>query len=743
MKHFKLFLTASLCMTKIMLAGAQDTLQVKPFTATDSIIISYKLKWADKSFDNMAYIRAKESYEEIVSTGYQNENIIRSLAISCYNTEDTRNAEKYYSSLIEKYPYTAIDAYNYAQTLKNNEKYSESDKWMAVFANLKTVDSRIERQSETSAKLKMLKETNSYSVNSVSFNTEYSDFGPSIFGNYLYYTSAQQERNVTGMKYSWNEKPYLDVYSLEISGDGTTGASEFMKYPVNSRFHDGPVCFNTDSSEMFLTRNGMFYYFPKKSTAGISYLRILRFVKKNGKWKSPEEMPFNSREYSTGHPSLTADGKRLYFASDMPGGYGGSDIYYVERLDTGWSAPVNLGNSINTEGNEMFPFIHSSGLLYFASDGHLGLGGLDEFVAKQKDLQYVVKNLGAGINSEMDDFSLILDNDGKTGYFSSNRPGGKGDDDIYKFDVLKPVVFDLGLKIIIVDKETGETITQAKLSLKTESVQKTDALVTDGIFTSEISPDKIYSVDIAKEGYENFSLSINTETATITNGLVEITANLRKLPPYGIYGKVYIKETMEAVPEVKISVKALNSDTSFVISSNENGEFRTQLSKETSYELLFEKEGFFTKRAAYSTFDRPAGYVNVNEFVDLSFEKIELNKTIEIPNIYYDLGKWNIRNDAAIELDKVVLFLQDNADIKIELGSHTDSRGTATANQSLSQKRAQSAVDYIVSKGINSDRITAMGYGEAKIKNQCADGVKCSEADHQQNRRTEIRIVGF
>ena len=723
---------------------AQDSInRESQLSATDTMFLKLKMKWAIKNFENMAYIRSKELSEDIVESGYTDGRVVRLLAYSSYKISDYQEAESYFKELIKDYDHSPEDVYNYSQVLKYNEKYKEADIWLEKYAGLNVKDTRIVRQFDTESKINALKETERYEIKELGFNSKYSDFGAALYNGKLYFASSREVSNVVGMRYAWNETPFLDVYKINNPDEAGFVSAEALKRPVNSRFHDGPVCINKDGSEMFLTRNGMFYYLPKKGNDGISHLKILSYTKnKRGKWTKPHEMPFNSKEYSTGHPSLSIDGQRLYFSSDMPGGFGGTDIYYVVRNDSGWSAPINMGSDINTEGNEMFPFIHASGFLYFSSDGHLGLGGLDLFVAKQKGESYTVKNMGSPINSEMDDFAILMDETGSNGYFSSNRPGGKGSDDIYKFSVINPVTFDLILKGTVTDKETGDELKDVVVKLESTEDPKLLKTQDQGTFSFDISPDITYLINLEKVGYNTYMAELKPADMKIKNGIIEYPVVLKKELPYGIYGNVFLEKTMEKIPGVKLTIIKTGGEP-FDVYSDESGEFRVKLEKATTYELVFEKEGFFTKRVPYSTVDREPGYVNVNEFVNLVLEKIEMNKTIEIPNIYYDVSKWDIRPDAAVELDKVVQFLNDNPKIKIELGSHTDSRGSATSNQSLSQKRAQSAVDYIVNKGIASARISAKGYGESKLKNRCADGIKCSEEEHQENRRTEIRIVGY
>jgi len=707
----------------------------------DSLINAYNNKRADKAYENMAYVKAIDIYIKLIDKGFNQSDIYSKLAFSYFKIGNWENSVKYYNQLFSTSEFKAEDVYNFAQALKSIGNYAESDIRMKQYSALNAKDSRIERQANTNEKIKELKSIIRYNIEAVSFNSKYSDFGVTLVDNKLYFVSERRVDAIVNYEYAWKEAPYLDIYELKM--DGLVSKPEFLKDKVNSKYHDGPACFSADGSEMFFTRNNsLFRFISKKGDDNVNNLKIYYAQNINGTLTLPEEMPFDSKNYSCGHPSLSADGSTLYFTSDMPGGFGGSDIYLTERTDTGWTKPKNLGSDINTEGNEMFPFIHKSGELYFASNGHLGLGGLDLYKATPVNGIYSVENMGYPLNSKFDDFSLIINDEQKEGYFASNRDGGKGDDDIYKFEALNlPIV----LNVRVFDKENQQRIKNLKIYFDEISIIKLEELSgnMDYDYSVKVKQNEEHSLKIKEPGYLPFSKSFNVSDLKKDNNNIFYDVYLEKEPEWGIYGKVFYKETMEYIQDVNIKLTNVETENVQEYTSNSEGLFRIKLEKETEYNLFFVKDDLFSIRANYSTKGRPSGWVNANEFIELAFEKVELNKKIEIPNIYYDLAKWNIREDAAVELDNVVQFLIDNPSIKIELGSHTDARGSASSNQVLSQKRAQSAVDYIVSKGIDSERITARGYGEEQIKNRCIDGVTCSKAEHQENRRTEIRITGI
>jgi outer membrane protein OmpA-like peptidoglycan-associated protein len=374
---------------------------------------------------------------------------------------------------------------------------------------------------------------------------------------------------------------------------------------------------------------------------------------KNNGWTDIKAFAYNNAdEYSVGHPALSPDGKTLYFVSNMPGGVGGADVYYCEKIDENtWSAPKNCGNMINSDGDEVFPYMDASGTLYFSSNGLPGMGGLDLFSAKgSKDSWTSPENLKYPLNSPKDDFSIYYTEAGKAGYLTSNRDGGKGMDDIYRFVESPPT--DLILAVI----------TKERLDNNTLGILK--------------------GVDVA-----------------IKN---RITDNIQKMPV------------------------------------SDRGTLFTKVDCGTSYEVKGTKEGYFTQMKLVTT---KCVTKHDTVFVELTFDKIIIDKPIVLRNIYYDFDKYNIRPDAALELNKLVVILLQNPSIEIELGSHTDSRGSDEYNQVLSQHRAESAVNYIVTQGIDPKRITAKGYGESVPVNRCTNGADCTEEEFQMNRRTEFKVT--
>jgi len=493
-----------------------------------------------------------------------------------------------------------------------------------------------------------------YTIKNINVNTQYADFGTTYFGSDSIIFSAPTKKTMIRNVWKPNEQPYLDLYIGAIGEEGEITGKQKVKGNINTKFHEAIVTFTKDMKTVYYTGNNNYQNIIKNDTTGVLRLQLYKAkVMPDGAWTDAEKLPFNNDEYSTGHPALSVDGKKLYFVSDRPGSIGGTDIYVVDvKSDGTYSSPKNLGKNVNTQGKEMFPYLTDDNLIYYSSDGRSGKGGLDIFANRMYDTTISrALNLGAPVNSASDDFALIL-KDGK-GYFSSSRAEGKGDDDIYSFLTNEPLNIECTQELIgiVKDKDSQKIIAGAEIKL----------------------------LDAA---------GIVLETVT----------------------------------------------------SDENGVYHFTVKCNATYKITGDKETFQNDER---------DLITVNDIVEKPIEvnlvlapEVIANK-INIENIYFNLDKSNIRKDAAAELDKLVQIMKDNPDFIIEAGSHTDSRQTKAYNNRLSTRRAKSTVRYIVSKGISRKRITAKGYGESQLANKCSDDVKCTDEEHQANRRTEFVVVNF
>lgn len=629
---------------------------------TVTLKAQYVLKEADRQYEMFNYSKAADLFAQ----AYKKKPTLHAAEhlAACYSfIKDYPQAEKWYGIAVKLPGSKTENTLNYAKALQQNSKYTEAkQEYESYFqqdekfpANLK---SRLLASCD-SALVWMANPTKVTLENQAELNSISSDWAATNYQNGIVFTSDRSNalQRSKGIKpflkfdgarlpdrkqYGWTGNGYLSLY-LKQSKDSVS----LFPLELPEGYHVGPASFTSDGNTMFFALTEI----PPVIKDKLTTINIgIYSSNKNaeGKWGRPVAFQHNKlAKYNLGDPFISADGNRLYFSADMPGGLGGLDIYYVDKTGTeNWSAPINL-KQVNSGGNERSPFIDKNGAFYFSSDGWIGMGGLDvyEWVKKDED-SGVIRNLGYPLNSAQDDFAFSLSNTSSQGYLSSNRAGGEGSDDIYTFDKRALLVFKLKGKVY--DKNNNKPLNGALLTLAAQ----------DG---------KQIKVETNPEGSFSFDLDADTDYSL----LVEKT-------PYASVNR-------------SLSTKGLTKSA------------------------LIEK--------------------------DLFLELVGLDKTIRIENIYYDFDKSNIRPDAAIELDKLVHILQENPAIKIELGSHTDSRGSDDYNQALSQKRAEAAVAYIISKGIDKTRIEAKGYGEQQLLNHCKNGVACSPDEHQLNRRTEFKII--
>jgi len=627
---------------------------------------------ADHYFDKMWYAEAAELYEQALAKGDKNYSygIIQKAADSYYYNTNMEKAYEWYNILYDKYgkDMSADNVFKYAHSLKGTGKYARSKRLMRLYnkkmekGETAGLDDAIDLPNEVVLD-GILNNEREYELKNLAINTEYSDFSPMFLDStQVVFASAKDSSFLNTRRYKWNNQPYLDLYVAKINEE-TQDLKDAIKFSkkINTKYHEASVTFSPDNSTMYFTRNN-YGKKLKRDKNGVNHLKIYMSKKVGDEWGEAVEVPFNSDDYSTGHPALSPDGKQLYFVSDMPGSIGQTDIFVVDiNGPNSFSEPRNLGPEINTERKEMFPFINDK-KLYFSSDGHIGLGGLDIYEAAYTEEEGFeeVKNLGKPINSNRDDFSYIINEENQQGFFASNRLDGKGDDDIYSFKnlVIEEVpASSNAIAGIVTELITGDIMPQALVELLDENGIKLKEMMTDedGSFIFEdLEADKKYTIKATNETYfENIQ-----EITTVENDTVQVDVVMRKL------------EEMIAVED---GIKKLKTEM-----------------------------------------------------------------------IYFDFDKSYIRNDASEELDKLVEVMTEYPNMVIKIESHTDSRGKRAYNKYLSDRRAKSTREYIISKGIAPERIeSAIGYGEERLLNECDGSVACTEKQHFYNRRSEFIIVNM
>lgn len=616
----------------------------------------------DKKYDNYSYIDAIATYERVAEKGYKDEKMFQKLGNAFYFNAELIKAEKWYTELFAmNYEQEPEYFYRYSQSLKAVGNYTKANEMLEEFNKRLGYDQRGQLYvAQRNYQEEIKANSGRYEIADAGVNSEYSDYGSALINGNLVFASARDTGGVSKKVFKWTNKSFTNLYSAAVMPAGEMGKPERFSKKINSKFNESSPVFTQDGQTMYFTRNNFLEGKRGNDAKKITLLKLYKATLEEGNWVNVTELPFNSDEYSIAHPALSADGQRLYFASDMPGTLGQSDLFFVQiNSDGTFSTPQNLGKAINTEGRETFPFVSADNELYFASDGRPGLGGLDVFVSKiNDDGSYGdVQNVGAPINGGQDDFAMMIDSKNKNGYFTSNRDGGHGYDDIYRFTEIRKLNCEQTLAGDINDSETLTFLGGTKVTLLDSQFKIVKETVADanGKYAFEVDCGQTYYVRAEKDSYETKEAKATIGRAT---GKTELALQLTK------------------------RIKPIDVGT-------------------------------------------------------------DLAKTLDIPIIYFDLDKSVIRKDAAFELEKVLAVMQQYPEMKIDVRSHTDSRQTQDYNAKLSDKRAKATIAWLIKNGIDTKRLTGKGYGETQLVNHCADGVKCTGAEHQANRRSEFIIVSM
>lgn len=710
--------------------------------------------WYYKQFD---YRKAIEYYQRALKKDKSNTYVLQRVADSYRLINNWEKAEPYYAELAKKENANVINKLYYAEALRANQKYADAKVYYKEYLTIVPTDNSVKTRLKGIDEVERLSKDNGfYDVkNEEGVNSSFSDFGVAFYKDTgVHFCSNRFPDAYVKHVDNWTQGNFLQLYqSYKKDSTGQLGKPDMMAgREPNRKYHEGTSSYNDKMKELYLDRsnyNGRRAFPSADKTVKLKIYRI-EWLQDQNRWgdEMVEAVPFNDKEYSVGHPSLSKDGKTLYFASDKPGGYGGVDVYVTTREIGGeWGTPINLGPKINTSGDEMFPYTAEDGTLYFASSGHIGLGGLDVFSTNMVKTGNKItnwtepENLGYPINTNFDDFGYIIGKDNKRGYFVSNRPGGKGDDDIYSF-VKKGVI----LNGIVFDAATGLPIEGAQVIMKDEDVEKGKVKSgKEGDFTFSATPGKKMKFYATALGYLPTELTFD----------VKEKPELVKIPMVAEGGctlevTVLDKKSRDPLEASKVKLTNLTNNKDEVCTTNKDGKCVFTIEKDVNYRLEASKEtGEPDTKYLTVTSTLPNGCKSIpsTSYQVMELEKVRKGVAIKIENIYYDLDKWFIRPDAAKELDKLVKIMKDNPTMEIELSSHTDCRATAKYNMQLSSKRAESAVNYIASQGVEARRMIAAGYGESRLVNKCqCEGttvVPCSDEQHQENRRTEFKILKF
>jgi flagellar motor protein MotB len=614
------------------------------FLITFTGCLSIRLRTANENYQQFAYAEAIKDYEWVL----QKKNIPEAVPLLAESYRLTGNDAKaeYWYKVALKNPNPDLKWKLYvAEALQKQGKCAEAKTYFNDYIALNRNDYKAQRlMASCDSMQQFYLDTTLFSIQPLKLNSMgENNFSPAFYRSGIVFLSDRNYKGLSRSKSEWTGKRYLDLFYAQKTDKNNWIDPEPLRGDVNGRFNEGPAVFTHDFSSLYFTRNNYLSSKVEKNKKNVNVLKIYEAKQADGEWKITGPLSFNSEEYSVCHPAINSDGTVMYFSSDIPWGYGGMDIYMVRRTGgDSWSKPVNLGAKVNSEGNEVFPFMQNDTLIYFSSDGHYGIGGLDVFSAQLINNEWQnVENVGAPVNSSADDFGFIIDSSAQTGYFSSNRING-------------------------VDK----------------------------IFTFHRNQPHL-SATLQFSGIDN-SNAIETLITIYKNGKRDSTITVRN-----------------------------SKDVNFRLAHN------------TEYNFEIDNKDYYSKKIALSTAGRK---LSENILVPVHLEKIQLNVPVIWHGVDFNKKEWQLKLQSADSLETLVQLLQQNPGIQIEVGSYTDSRGSDADNLKLTQKRAELVVQYLTTRGIKADRLTAKGYGESKLLNKCVNGILCIEEDHQVNNRIEITV---
>ncbi len=669
------------------------------------MVAQQELERANTYFEREFYSDAIPLYEKILS-GNRSQQVLKNLSDSYYRTFDMHSAARWYKTLTSRFGNTIGASYYFKlnQSLKAIGKYAEAENALREYYSRMGDSSAIKKLNRDIQYLENIRAIGDrFTIENLSINTPNSEFGAAKIDSNLIYTASRKKTGVAKKLYRWNNQNYLDIYSHPINKiDQKDSLSKSLSPNINTKMHEGSFAITKDRKTIYFTRNNFIKGKKKTDTKKVTNLKIYKAEWSGTEWTNVTELPFNDDEFSTEHPTLNKDETQLYFSSDRPGGYGSFDLYKISiRSDGLFGNPANLGATINTDKKEQFPHLDQENNLYFASNGHPGFGLLDIFIAKYSSGTFKKPdNLGMPINSGYDDFSIALHSE-KHGFFSSNRPSGKGSDDIYSFVETKPLLIE-GCKQFIAgtltDQITDEPIPNGIVRLVDDQENILREVLTDedATFKFEISCTSKFTLHGSGNGYQDNSRNIisTKERKKTFDGSIQLLS-LKEI------------EKQKQFEEQKEKERKLVAEQK----AKEQEEKR----KKNKIKNIIKKENAIVK---------------------------EKNRTmIKTEEIHFDYSLWYLRRESRERLEVVLEVMGKNPNMTIEIGSHTDIRGNANYNKDLSQKRADTVKKYLISKGIDKNRVIAIGYGESEPIVECKTENDCTEEDHEWNRRCEFVIV--
>lgn len=782
---------------------------------------------ANRAYKELKYKKAIPLYEEAIFQKEKHTIALRTKLAYCFRMINQMNkAELIYAGIVQEKRARAITYYYYGEALMANGKYEDAEKWFLKFDKVRPDKGQGLMMAKACKEIRKLRPVfPNIDVRYMPFNSPGDDYAPMFFNDGLMFISDYDEG--ARHTFDWTGRAFSSLLFTQKDNNQVYSEIEELSNKFNQRDkNSGPASFAPGKQRFFFSRNSNI---PNKKGNKFCMTIFMTEPSKTGGWKKPKPLPFCNSNFNFMHPTATWTGDTLYFTSDKPLGYGGTDIYMTyKNKKKKWVRPINLGEAVNSPEREAFPYVHGDGTLYFCSKGHTGYGGFDIFMTRmnREGIFERSANLGSNINSPKDDVGLVLSSDKQSGYFASNRKEGS-DDDIYHFH---RAIINVSLELEIVDNNTKMFLEGAKASIKAfDGIHNS---LSDGFGSIHFAakPQRVYELIVEKDGFLPFKYKINTKdihqhkTIPIIVSMKEIPESLKpkptekseedkmleeliddmkddaiepiqplqesymlppSIPARGLVILPKAEDEEEAAEQEKLSaeqqkilslpteaslrqpedvevvmmvdvlneqkngmsaiaveIEALNSETNKTVRTDDVGRIVLYGKSETIYKAIIKKPGYITQAVTLNTKDKSILEIDTI-YKEVVLEKVDINRTFKLANIYYSSGKHWLNRVARLELNRLAEVLKENPTFKIELGSHTDSKGTVKYNITLSQKRAKFAKDYIVSKGIDANRIVAKGYGATRLLNQCKAGIECTEKQHKRNRRTEFKIISF
>lgn len=693
---------------------------------------SASIKKADRFFERAQYGPALEFYFEALENEKEN-NQLRLKVAECYRMLDRPEvAEKWYRTFMDNDAFVEVQPselkYHFGLVLESNGKYEEAREWFEIYALAAPSDRRVMAKLNALNNLELhYQDSSLYEVSELGINTRNEDFSAHFLNRGIVFVSDRKtnENTEAGL---YDTLSYNALFYSEIRKEGRLGEPVLFGKELSEGFHAGPVAFYDENRSIIFSRSNK----SRAMSAGRFDLYLAQRAIDSDRWVKIRPFPFNSRDgsFSTMHPSVSEDGTQLYFASDRPGGFGGYDIYVCESDGNGgWKEPRNLGELVNTQESELYPHIFQDSILYFTSRGHGGLGGMDIFEVNLTASQSPI-NLGFPINTNKNDFAFAISKRGHLGYFSSNRDGGKGGADLYRFTK------NMYIQGKVSDEKDATAVANAHVLLANTRNGQVIGAVTDneGNYRIKLQVDAAYEMTVFKKGFQ----PVEPKRVSTYGELKSLEEYNIKVQTLDLICKGRVTDRENGSPMEGIIVSMLNTKTGkdMVVSTDERGEYIFKIQPESWYALRVEYPGYLTEKLEINAYQQKSGDL-VHNF---TLKKLLFNEYQLLENTTYVSNKADIGPESEEELDKLALFIMANPHVIVEFKVYTDCRGEEADNKKLSDDRAKYIMYHLVKRGVMENQISAVGCGAASPINHCTTGVECTEEEHKVNRRVEFLL---